>query len=102
MFNTRFAVSQSMVNRAISSARRVPIIVLCLVLAAVRIAGTHAHLTPSDHEGAAGSSATIHHVIVTTDEDSPLHLKAHLFHGDIDADDSVQTSAKSSSSSLAA
>jgi hypothetical protein len=67
------------------------IVALCLVLAAVRLSGTHAHLV---HEHAVGSSATTHHVVTMMDEDSPDHLISHLFHGDVDADDSVQTIAK--------
>jgi hypothetical protein len=61
---------------------------LCLILAIVRMAGTHAHLEHS-HAGASGT----HHVVMV-DEDSPLHLMSHLVHGDIDADDSVQSVAK--------
>lgn len=67
------------------------IVALCLVLAAVRIVGTHAHL---EREHSAGSTTAIHHVVTMVDEDSPEHLISHLFHGDLDADDSVQTVAK--------
>jgi hypothetical protein len=67
------------------------IVALCLVLAIVRIAGTHAHLV---HERAVGSKGDTHHVVTVTDEYSPGHLISHLLHGDIDADDSVQTVAK--------
>jgi len=67
------------------------IVALCLVLAAVRVAGTHAHLV---HEHSAGSTTAIHHVVTMVDEVSPDHLLSHLFHGDLDADDSVQTVAK--------
>jgi hypothetical protein len=67
------------------------IVALCLVLAAGRIAGTHAHLV---HEHSAGSTTATHNVITMVDEDSPEHLISHLFHGDLDADDSVQTVAK--------
>ncbi len=67
------------------------IVVLCLVLAAVRIAGTHAHLV---YEHSAGSATATHHVVTLVEEDSPEHLISHLFHGDHDADDFVQTVAK--------
>jgi hypothetical protein len=67
------------------------IVALCLVLAAVRIAGTHAHLV---HEPSAGPGTLTHHVITMVDEDSPAHLISHLFHGDLDADDTVQTVSK--------
>jgi hypothetical protein len=74
-------------------ARSFLILALCLILASVRIAGTHAHLEHSHDEG---SAAATHHVVVMTDEDSPEHLMSHLSHGDIDidADDSVQTVSK--------
>jgi hypothetical protein len=72
-------------------ARPFLIVALCLVLAAVRVAGTHAHLV---HEHSAGSTTAIHHVVTMVDEVSPDHLLSHLFHGDLDADDSVQTVAK--------
>jgi len=71
--------------------RSLLIVALCLVLATVRIAGTHAHLV---HDHALGSNAATHHIVTMTDEDSPEHLISHLFHGDLDADDSVQTVAK--------
>lgn len=72
-------------------ARSFLILALCLILAAVRVAGTHAHLVHSHDEG---SATATHHVVVMTDEDSPEHLMSHLSHGDIDADDSVQTVSK--------
>jgi len=67
------------------------IIALCLVLASVRVAGTHVHFV---HSHTAGSPIEAHHVVVMAEEDSPLHLKSHLSHGDVDADDSAQTTAK--------
>ena len=75
-------------------AHRLLIFTLCLILASVRIAGTHTHLAHSHSDGTLGSGATTHHVLVMADEDSPLHQKSHLVDGDIDADDSVQTVAK--------
>jgi len=69
------------------------IIALCLVLASVRVAGTHAH-AHLVHSHTAGSPVEAHHVVVMAEEDSPLHLKSHLSHGDVDADDSAQTTAK--------
>jgi hypothetical protein len=71
--------------------RSLLILALCLILATVRVAGTHVHLERSQ---AGSSAATTHPVVVMADEDSPLHAVSHLFHGDIDADDSVQTVAK--------
>ena len=71
-------------------ARSLLIVALCLTLATVRIAGTHAHLV---HAHSSGSNAPAHHIVTMTDEYSPEHLTSHLFHGDLDADDSVQTMA---------
>jgi hypothetical protein len=71
------------------------IVALCLVLAIVRVAGTHAHLV---HEHAVGSKGDTHHVVTVTDEYSLGHLISHLLDGDIDADDSVLTVAKLSAS----
>jgi hypothetical protein len=71
--------------------RSLLIMALCLVLATVRIAGTHAHLVRAH---AVGSNAVAHHVVTMTDEYSPGHLISHLLHDDLDADDSVQTVAK--------
>jgi hypothetical protein len=68
------------------------VVLLCLVLATVRIAGTHAHLEHAHDEHS--NSATNHHVVTMADEYSPGHLLSHLLHGDVDADDSVQTVAK--------
>ena len=72
-------------------ARSLLIVALCLTLPTVRIAGTHAHLV---HAHSSGSNAPAHHIVTMTDEYSPEHLTSHLFHGDLDADDSVQTVAK--------
>jgi hypothetical protein len=63
---------------------------LCLILAIVRIAGTHAHLA---HSHTPGESAAAHFILEMTEEDSPEHLASHE-HGDIDADDSAQSTAK--------
>jgi len=66
-------------------------IALCLVLAAVRVVGTHVHL---EHTDSPGSSHAITHHFTMTEDDSPGHLMSHLLHGDVDADDSVQSTAK--------
>ena len=65
-------------------------IALCLILVAVRVVGTHVHL---EHTHEAGSHAITHHFAMTED-DSPGHLMSHLIHGDVDADDSVHSTAK--------
>jgi len=63
---------------------------LCLVLAVVRIAGTHVHVMHDTSD-----EGTVGHDLVTIAEDSPEHLLSHLHHGDIDADDDSQLVSKS-------
>src|SRR4051812_22714400 len=69
------------------------ILALCIILAIVRIAGTHAHFVELHHDGADRTDAAVHHV-VTVDEYAPDHLESHLSHGHVDANDSVQSVAK--------
>jgi hypothetical protein len=73
--------------------RAIFILALCLILATVRIAGTHAHFVELHHDGTERAGAATHH-IVTVDEYAPDHLESHLSHGQVDADDSVESVAK--------
>jgi len=73
--------------------RAIFILALCIILATVRIAGTHAHVVELHHDGTERAGAAAHH-IVTVDEYAPDHLDSHLSHGHVDADDSIQSVAK--------
>lgn len=73
--------------------RAIFILALCIILATVRIAGTHAHFVGLHHDGTERAGAAAHH-IVTVDEYAPDHLESHLSHGHVDANDSVQSVAK--------
>ncbi len=66
-------------------------VALCFVLAVVRIAGTHVHVT---HD-TSGEEAVGHDLVTIAEEDSPEHLLSHLHHGDVDADDDSQLVSKS-------
>jgi len=72
-------------------------VALCFVLAVVRIAGTHVHVThDTSDDGTVG-----HDLVTIAEEDSPEHLLSHLHHGDVDADDSSQLVSKIASQTAA-